>query len=53
MRCLRMASLRDEGDWGSFIGSAWSEDLLLAAGFAFEQQAKVKVTAQFLPSIDP
>jgi amidase len=36
----------------SFIGPAWSEDLLLAAGYAFEQRAKARVTPQFLPSID-
>ncbi|MET0498002.1 MAG: amidase, partial [Steroidobacteraceae bacterium] len=36
----------------SFIGPAWSEDLLLAAGFAFEQHAKVRIEPQFIPSID-
>ena len=36
----------------SFIGAAWSEDKLLAAGYAFEQVAKVDVKAKFLTSID-
>lgn len=36
----------------SFIGPAWSEDLLLAAGFAFEQRAKARVKPGFLTSID-
>jgi amidase len=36
----------------SFIGAAWSEDLLLAAGFAFEQRAKARVTPKFMSSID-
>lgn len=36
----------------SFIGAAWSEDVLLAAGFAFEQRAKARVEPQFLPTID-
>jgi amidase len=36
----------------SFIGPAWSEDLLFAAGFAFEQRAKARIKPDFLPSID-
>jgi amidase len=36
----------------SFIGPAWSEDLLLAAGFAFEERAKARIKPRFLPSID-
>jgi amidase len=36
----------------SFIGAPWSEDKLLAAGYAFEQTAKVDVKAKFLVSID-
>jgi Asp-tRNA(Asn)/Glu-tRNA(Gln) amidotransferase A subunit family amidase len=36
----------------SFIGPAWSEQRVLAAGYAFEQHAKVKLKASFLPSIE-
>jgi amidase len=36
----------------SFIGEPWSEDKLLAAGYAFEQSGKANVKAKFLPSID-
>ncbi|MDY6948161.1 MAG: amidase [Pseudomonadota bacterium] len=36
----------------SFIGAPWSEDVLLAAGYAFEQRAKARVTPQFLPSLE-
>ena len=36
----------------SFIGAPWSEDVLLAAGYAFEQRAKARVTPKFLPSIE-
>lgn len=36
----------------SFIGAPWSEDLLLAAGFAFEQRAKARVVPKFLASIE-
>lgn len=36
----------------SFIGPAWSEDRLLAAGYAFEARAKAHIVPQFLPSID-
>lgn len=36
----------------SFIGAPWSEDLLLAAGYAFEQRAKARVIPRFLPSIE-
>jgi len=36
----------------SFIGAPWTEDLLLAAGYAYEQRAKVQVKAKFLPSVD-
>lgn len=36
----------------SFIGVPWSEDLLLAAGFAFEQRANARVRPQFIPSIE-
>jgi amidase len=36
----------------SFIGPAWSEDLLLAAGFAFEERAKARIKPGFLTSID-
>jgi len=36
----------------SFMGAAWSEDLLLAAGYAYEQRAKARVTPQYLPTID-
>jgi amidase len=36
----------------SFIGAPWSEDVLLAAGYAFEQRAKARVTPKFLRSIE-
>ena len=36
----------------SFIGPAWSEALLLALGYAYEQAAKAKVTPTFAPSIE-
>lgn len=36
----------------SFIGAPWSEDVLLAAGYAFEQRAKARVIPKFLPSIE-
>jgi amidase len=36
----------------SFIGAPWTEDKLLAAGYAFEQRANVDVKAKFLPSIE-
>ncbi len=43
--------------WGlpvgiSFIGPAWSEARLIGYGFAYEQAAKVKLTPEFLPSIE-
>ena len=36
----------------SFIGAPWTEDKLLGAGYAFEQRAKVKVKARFVPTIE-
>jgi amidase len=36
----------------SFIGAPWTEDTLLAAGYAFEQRAKLDMKAKFLPSIE-
>lgn len=36
----------------SFIGTPWSEDVLLAAGYAFEQRAKARLIPQFVPSIE-
>jgi amidase len=36
----------------SFIGGPWTEAALLAAGYAFEQRAKVDIKAKFLESID-
>jgi len=36
----------------SFIGAPWTEDQLLATGYAYEQRAKVEVKAKFLPSVD-
>jgi amidase len=36
----------------SFIGAPWTEDKILAAGYTYEQNAKVDVKAKFLPSID-
>ena len=36
----------------SFIGAPWSEDLLLAAGYAFEQRAKARVAPKFIASLE-
>jgi amidase len=36
----------------SFIGPAWTEARLLGFGYAFEQAARIKLTARFLPSIE-
>lgn len=36
----------------SFIGSPWSEALLLGAGFAFESGAKVRITPKFIASLE-
>jgi amidase len=36
----------------SFIGAPWSEDLLLSAGYAFEQRAKARIVPKFLPSVE-
>lgn len=36
----------------SFIGAPWTEDKLLAAGYAFEQRANVQLKAKFLPSVE-
>ena len=36
----------------SFIGAPWSEDVLLAAGFAFEQRAKARRAPTFIPSLE-
>jgi amidase len=36
----------------SFIGAPWTEDRLLAAGYAFEQRAKLQIKAKFLPTIE-
>jgi len=36
----------------SFIGAPWSEDVLLSAGYAFEQRAKARISPKFIPSID-
>jgi amidase len=36
----------------SFIGAPWSEDLLLAAGFAFEQRAQARFAPKFIPSLE-
>jgi amidase len=36
----------------SFIGAPWSEDVLLAAGYAFEQRAKARIIPKFLPSVE-
>jgi amidase len=36
----------------SFIGAPWTEDKLLAAGYVYEQAAKVQVKAKFLPTIE-
>jgi amidase len=36
----------------SFIGSPWSEALLLGAGFAFESRANVRITPKFIASLE-
>jgi amidase len=36
----------------SFIGAPWSEDVLLAAGFAFEQRAQARIAPTFIPSLE-
>ena len=36
----------------SFIGPPWSEDQLLAAGFAFEQRARARFAPRFIPSLE-
>jgi amidase len=36
----------------SFIGAPWSEDQLLAAGFAFEQRARARFAPKFIPSLE-
>ena len=36
----------------SFIGPAWSEARLISYAFAYEQAAKIKLTPNFLPSIE-
>ena len=36
----------------SLMGPAWSEARLLSFGYAYEQAAKVKLTARFLPSVE-
>jgi amidase len=36
----------------SFIGAPWSEDQLLAAGFAFEQRAQARFAPKFIPSLE-
>jgi amidase len=36
----------------SFIGAPWSEDVLLAAGYAFEQRAKARIIPKFIPSVE-
>lgn len=36
----------------SFIGAPWSEDQLLAAGFAFEQRARARFAPTFIPSLE-
>lgn len=47
-----MGAYRDLPIGLSFIGTAWTEDKLLAAGYAYEQASKAKVKPKFLPSID-
>lgn len=37
----------------SFIGAAWSEAQLLAAGYAFEQRSPPLPAPRFLPSLEP
>ncbi len=36
----------------SFIGPGWSEARLIGYGFAYEQAARIKLTPNFLPSIE-
>ena len=36
----------------SFIGAPWSEDVLLAAGFAFEQRAHARIAPKFIASLE-
>ncbi len=36
----------------SFIGTAWSEEALLEAGFAFEQIARARVAPTYLPTVE-
>ncbi len=36
----------------SFIGTAWSEEALLKAGFAFEQIARARVAPGYLPTVE-
>lgn len=36
----------------SFIGAPWSEDQLLAAGFAFEQRAQARFAPKFIASLE-
>jgi amidase len=36
----------------SFIGAPWSEDQLLAAGFAFEQRSQARFAPKFIPSLE-
>ena len=36
----------------SFIGAPWSEDVLLATGYALEQRAKARVVPKFIPSVE-
>lgn len=36
----------------SFIGPAWSDYLVLQAGYAYEQQTKARVPPKYLPSVE-
>jgi amidase len=36
----------------SFMGAPWSEEQLLAAGFAFEQRARARFAPRFIPSLE-